>query len=170
VLLVGRACDEHPGWRGPVLFCHDGSDAASAALVPARAWAAALDVPIELVEVFHPLDLTIAEAPDAVVNAALAVLGPDVRSHIVRSYRPADAIHDVAEEVGASLVVMSTHGRTGLARVALGTVAMAVVRTSLCPVLVTRPPVLAGQGASAVATRNHATAVPVPGSTATSTG
>ncbi len=170
VLLVGRACDERPGWRGPVLVCHDGSAAAAAALVPARAWAAALDVPIELVEVFHPLDVTIAEVPDATIAAARAVLGPDAPSHVVRSYRPADAIHDVAEEVGASLVVMSTHGRTGLARVALGSVAMGVVRTSLCPVLVNRPSVLGGQGASGAATRNHGTAAPVSGSSSTSAG
>ena len=35
VLLVGRACDEDPGWRGPVLVCHDGSEAAATALAPA---------------------------------------------------------------------------------------------------------------------------------------
>ena len=120
---------------------------------------------------FHPLDVTIADPSAAAIDATRAVLGPDVRSHVLRSYRPADAIHDVAEEVGASLVVMSTHGRTGLARVALGSVATAVVRTSLCPVLVNRPPVLAGQGASDA---RHAEPrdrrVPVPGSTSTSTG
>ncbi len=170
VLLLGRACDEHHGWRGPVLVCHDGSAAASAALAPAQVWAAALGVPIEVVHVFHPLDVSIAEASAAAIDATRAVLGPDVHSHVLRSYRPADAIHDVAEEVGASLVVMSTHGRTGVARVALGSVAMAVVRTSLCPVLVNRPPVLADQDASAALTRNHGTAAPVPGSTSSSTG
>ena len=166
VLLVGRACDEHPGWRGPVLVCHDGSAAAGAALAPAQAWAAALGVPIEAVHVFHPLDVSISDASAAAIDATRGVLGPDVRSHVLRSYRPADAIHDVAEEVGASLVVMSTHGRTGLARVALGSVTTAVVRTSLCPVLVNRPPVLVGQEAS-VLTRNHGTGAPVPGATST---
>jgi nucleotide-binding universal stress UspA family protein len=169
VLLVGRACDEHPGWRGPVLVCHDGSAAASAALAPAQVWAAALGVPIEVVHVFHPLDVTIPEASAAAIDATRAVLGPDVRSHVLRSYRPADAIHDVAEEVGASLVVMSTHGRTGLARVALGSVTTEVVRSSLCPVLANRPPVLADQEAS-VLTRNHGADAPVPGSTSASTG
>ncbi len=119
---------------------------------------------------FHPLDVSIADASAAAMDATRAVLGPDVRSHVLRSYRPADAIHDVAEEVGASLVVMSTHGRTGLARVALGSVTTAVVRTSLCPVLVNRPPVLADQEASTALTRNHGTGAPVPGSTSTSTG
>ena len=169
VLLVGRACDEHPGWRGPVLVCHDGSAAASAALTPAQVWAAALGVPIEVVHVFHPLDVSIAEASAAAIDTTRAVLGPDVRSHVLRSYRPADAIHDVAEEVGAALLVMSTHGRTGLARVALGSVTTEVIRTSLCPVLVNRPPVLANQEASVV-TRNHGVGAPVPGSTSASTG
>jgi nucleotide-binding universal stress UspA family protein len=165
VVLVGRACDEHPGWRGPVLVCHDGSAAAGAALSPARVWAAALGVPIDVVHVFHPLDVSIPETSVAAIDATRAVLGPDVHSHVLRSYRPAEAIHDAAEELGASLVVMSTHGRTGLAGVALGSVTMAVVRTSICPVLVTRPPVLAGQGPSAALTRNHGAGAPVPGST-----
>jgi nucleotide-binding universal stress UspA family protein len=170
VLLVGRACDDHPGWRGPVLVCHDGSAAAGAALAPAQVWAAALRVPIEVVHVFHPLDVSIPETSAAAIDATRAVLGPDARSHIRRSYRPADAIHDLAEEVGASLVVMSTHGRTGLALVALGSVTMDVVRMSLCPVLVTRPLVLAGQGPSAPLTRNHGAGAPVPGTRPTSTG
>ena len=170
VLLVGRACDDHLGWCGPVLVCHDGSDSAATALAPGRAWAAALGVPIEAVHVFHPLDVSIAEASAAAIDATRAVLGPDVRSHVLRSYRPEDAIHDIAEEVGASLVAMSTHGRTGLGRVALGSVATAVVRASLCPVLVNRPPLLTAHGTSAPPTRNHGAGAPVPGVASSSTG
>ena len=69
-----------------------------------------------------------------------------------------------------SLVAMSTHGRTGLARVALGSVATAVVRASLCPVLVNRPPLLTAQGTSAPLTRNHGAGAPVPGVASSSTG
>ncbi len=44
-------------------------------------------------------------------------------------------IVDCAEEVGAGLIVMGTHGRRGLPRALLGSVAEKVVRTASCPVL-----------------------------------
>ncbi len=40
-----------------------------------------------------------------------------------------------ARDIGAELVVVGTHGRTGLAHVLLGSVAERVVRSSICPVL-----------------------------------
>ncbi len=48
---------------------------------------------------------------------------------------PADAIVRVAQERSADLIVMSTHGRTGLQHVLLGSVAEKVVRLAPCPVL-----------------------------------
>jgi nucleotide-binding universal stress UspA family protein len=144
VLLVGRACASPPSWAGPVLVCHDGSTAADAALAPALTWAAALGLPLALVHVFHPLDVATAEAPTEAIQGAIDALGPGTVTHVVRNYRPADAIHELAHRLGASLVVMSTHGRTGLARIALGSVAMEVMRSCECPVLVTRPPTLDG--------------------------
>ena len=50
-----------------------------------------------------------------------------------------EVICDRAREVGADLIVMTSHGRTGLARMWLGSVADAVVRNSPVPVLVLRP-------------------------------
>jgi nucleotide-binding universal stress UspA family protein len=139
LLLIGKHCDPHPRWTGPVLMCHDGSSAADAALVPAVTWASALGLPLAIIHVFHPLDVATAEAPTAAIEHALDVLGPAADVHVVRDYRPAAAIHDVARRLEASLVVTSTHGRTGVARVALGSVAMDVVRNSPYPVLVSRP-------------------------------
>ena len=51
---------------------------------------------------------------------------------------PADAIVRVAEERGADLIVMGTHGRTGLQHVLLGSVTEKVVRLAPCPVLTVR--------------------------------
>jgi universal stress protein A len=51
---------------------------------------------------------------------------------------PADAILRVAQERGVDLIVMGTHGRTGLKHVLLGSVAETVMRHATCPVLVTR--------------------------------
>jgi nucleotide-binding universal stress UspA family protein len=50
------------------------------------------------------------------------------------------AIHDFARDTGVDLIVLASHGRTGLARLMLGSVAEAVVRTAPCPVLVLRAP------------------------------
>ena len=51
---------------------------------------------------------------------------------------PADAISHVAEETGAGLIVMGTHGRTGWDRVLLGSTAEKVLREAPCPVLTVR--------------------------------
>jgi len=48
---------------------------------------------------------------------------------------PADTIVRVAQERGVDLIVMSTHGRTGLQHVLMGSVAEKVVRLAPCPVL-----------------------------------
>ena len=47
-------------------------------------------------------------------------------------------IDEVAAKLGADLIVMSTHGRRGVRRLLLGSVAEAVVRTAPCPVLLVR--------------------------------
>jgi nucleotide-binding universal stress UspA family protein len=44
-----------------------------------------------------------------------------------------------AEEIDADLIVMGTHGRTGLSHLVLGSVAEQVIRGASCPVLTVRP-------------------------------
>jgi nucleotide-binding universal stress UspA family protein len=51
---------------------------------------------------------------------------------------PAAEILRIAAEQQASLIVIATHGRTGLKRLALGSVAEQVIREAPCPVLVVR--------------------------------
>ena len=51
---------------------------------------------------------------------------------------PARRIVEHANETGADLIVMGTHGRSGLGHLLLGSVAERVVRTAACPVLTTR--------------------------------
>jgi nucleotide-binding universal stress UspA family protein len=54
-----------------------------------------------------------------------------------------DAGHEIAHyasQVEADLIVMPSHGRTGLARVLLGSVAERTLRLAPCPVLVLRKP------------------------------
>ena len=54
---------------------------------------------------------------------------------VEQSDQPANEILRYAESANIELIVMGTHGRTGLARVVVGSVAEAVVRAAPCPVL-----------------------------------
>jgi nucleotide-binding universal stress UspA family protein len=53
---------------------------------------------------------------------------------------PATTIVKFAEEQGVDMIVMGTHGRTGLSRLLMGSVAESVVGRSKCPVLTLRQP------------------------------
>ncbi len=66
--------------------------------------------------------------------------GLNVREQIIRSNNPSQAICEFAElEEGMCMVVMSTHGRTGLSRLLMGSVAQRVVKNLRCPVTLVRP-------------------------------
>lgn len=56
----------------------------------------------------------------------------------VRFGNPGHEVAEYAEQIGADLIVVPSHGRTGLGRVLLGSVAERIVRLSHCPVLVLR--------------------------------
>lgn len=51
---------------------------------------------------------------------------------------PFQTIIDIARDKNVDLIVMGTHGRTGLTHVLMGSVAEKVVRLAPCPVLTTR--------------------------------
>jgi len=53
---------------------------------------------------------------------------------------PATSILEEAEREGSDLIVMSTHGRTGLAHMLMGSVTEQVVRNAYCPVFSIHPP------------------------------
>jgi nucleotide-binding universal stress UspA family protein len=56
----------------------------------------------------------------------------------IRRGSPADEIVSEAKEWGADVIVLSTHGRTGLGRLFLGSVANSLVHHAPCPVLLHR--------------------------------
>ncbi len=53
---------------------------------------------------------------------------------------PGDVIAQVARAHGADLIIMGTHGRTGLSRLVVGSVAETVMRRAPCPVMTVRVP------------------------------
>lgn len=59
---------------------------------------------------------------------------------LVRSGDPAQEIVAAADEVPDAVIVMATHGRGGMERWLIGSVADKVMRTAPCPVLLVRPP------------------------------
>jgi nucleotide-binding universal stress UspA family protein len=67
--------------------------------------------------------------------------GPDLKCPVEARLgrgEPAAEILRAADEVGADLIVMGTHGRGGLGRVLMGSVAESVLREAPCPVLIAR--------------------------------
>ena len=56
----------------------------------------------------------------------------------VRAAEPARAILAAAEEHGVALITVGTHGRKGIARMLVGSVAEQVVRNATCPVITIR--------------------------------
>jgi len=84
--------------------------------------------------------------------------------HLLRRGMPAESILETAEEEGATLIAMTTHGRTGSARWVMGSVAEKVLQASSRPVLVTRsfPPTQSRGKLEALPVRN--VLVPLDGS------
>jgi nucleotide-binding universal stress UspA family protein len=87
------------------------------------------------------------------VKAALDALhlpepGVEVKYRVAEGDTAAEIVR-LARALRADLIVMGTHGRTGLGRLLLGSVAEAVLRRAPCPVLTLREPF--GAGAAGVA-------------------
>jgi universal stress protein A len=79
-------------------------------------------------------------------SAELARVLPEARQTTIAVTRavvmgsPSLKIVETAEAEHVDLIVMATHGRTGLSHLLIGSVAERVVRTAPCPVLTIRPP------------------------------
>ena len=63
-----------------------------------------------------------------------------VNSEVLTGDSPAEAICKRAQEIGATLIAITTHGRTGLPHLLMGSVAEGVVQKAPCPTLVMRRP------------------------------
>ncbi len=143
VILVGpRGGAEPLQAPGRMLICVDGSPASLTVVPSACEWARALHLDVEVAFVAHPLDVEDAVHPDTVLGPVaeqVAAEGLAVHPVLLRSSYPAGEVVDLAETLPASMIAMTTHTRTGLARFVLGSVTMGVLNTAPCPVLVTRP-------------------------------
>ncbi len=151
---------------GPVLVPLDGSPLAEEVLAPAGDLARLLGVNITLLRVVKPVPASdIPDDPPAereaqallnrtrevhreVIHEASSYLlgvaerlraeGLHVGTRVTVQEQPAAAILSEAEATGAGLIAVTTHGRRGLVRVLMGSVADKVVRGAPIPVLVHR--------------------------------
>lgn len=140
-----------------VLVPLDGSDLSEAALPAAQELASVLKASLVLMQVVplpvatYPYDPGLAYYafdPEAQLAEARAYLesvaqplvaaGMDVQVHTESGF-PAPAIAAAAREKVADVIVMATHGRSGLARLMLGSTTTGVVQQASVPVLLVRP-------------------------------
>ncbi len=134
-----------PHWRtesfnGPVVVAHDGSPGEHAAIRAARVWATALDVPTILLHVHQPLGAKTSEVMPTLVEAQRQLGGASLE--LLASTFPAGAIREYVHEVDASLLALSTRGRTGMLTASTGRTGTWILRESPCPLLVAHPPAL----------------------------
>jgi nucleotide-binding universal stress UspA family protein len=73
-------------------------------------------------------------------DAALATQGLTSHRQLLVEGDPADEILRLADEMGADLIAMGSHGRTGVLRVLMGSVSRKVLDHAKCPVLIVRIP------------------------------
>jgi nucleotide-binding universal stress UspA family protein len=139
------------------LIPHDFSPYADRALTYAIDLGKALHAHLTLLHIIQslPLAVGIGDASAALADTYLQDLESEANRRLNEAYRrvqqaglqgdamvlhgvPFQTIIEVAADKHTDLIVMGTHGRTGLTHIFLGSVAEKVVRLASCPVLVVR--------------------------------
>lgn len=93
----------------------------------------------KLSELKRQFDLAMQEAEGALEQFIARECPGCSASHLIVDSSPVDAILDSAAKAGADLIVLGTHGRGGLNRFLLGSVAERILRETKVPVLVVKP-------------------------------
>ncbi|WP_435319969.1 universal stress protein [Haloarchaeobius sp. TZWSO28] len=137
-----------------ILLPTDGSDGTSAAAKHAAELASNYDATVHVLSVVDTRNRfespsagisaavweeTERERAEAAVESTIAALPDDVRTEtVIREGVPKTAILEYVDENPIDLVVMATHGRTGLDHYLIGSVAEKVVRQCPAPVMTVR--------------------------------
>lgn len=138
-----------------ILAAHDGSAPADQALLYAAELAGKLGAELHLVTVMPDLCLSAEDVTPhecGLINTSLehatqgafkraqelmASHGVRVQAHF-RTGRPADAILDAAQEIGADMIVVGSQGRHGAKRWLMGSTSSKVAEYAQCKVLVVK--------------------------------
>ena len=164
VKAIGNERISHEGKIRSLLVPVDGSELAECILPHAAAVAKAMNLPIELIRAYslfigaavHPpydvgslplsADDRIVESVKKEAEEYLAIKESQLHAWGINKVARFSILADAAEQIietaqktPLSLIVMSTHGRSGIGRWVLGSVAGRVIRQSGEPVLVVRP-------------------------------
>jgi nucleotide-binding universal stress UspA family protein len=137
-----------------ILHPTDLSDQAYVALDFACALAKCFDAELVICHIAPPPTVTTAEGmiitvptgeENEQISARLKGVVPGASgirtSHLLLYGDPVDEIVELAGNTKADLIVMETHGRGGLGRLLLGSVAEGVMRKAPCPVLTVKAPI-----------------------------
>jgi nucleotide-binding universal stress UspA family protein len=84
------------------------------------------------------IDQLVVDNQTALDQLARTKCTAQVGQVLIKTGDARDVINQTAKELGADLIVMGTHGRRGISRALLGSVAETVVRTAPCAVLTVR--------------------------------
>lgn len=158
VLLVRGQLSWQPGGLGKIVVPLDGSELSEAILPAVARLAGPFDFRIELVRAIEPLPAyAAAEISTARTEEMIALEESDAEQYLAKVAAPleakglrvgrsigrglaVDVILRRAEEAGTGLIAMSTHGRTGVGRLLVGSVAGRVLHASPVPVLLWKAP------------------------------
>jgi len=145
LVVIGPHATEPRSLAGNIVIPVDGSKFSESSLTLAGAWGIGFGARPWIVQVTAP---GVSPTTDFVESSYTARLARDLRAathheidfEILHGTPAAKAIVDFASANDARLIVMSTHGRTGLRRLRLGSIAAGVVHGATCPVVLHRPP------------------------------
>lgn len=134
----------------PVDFSESSDHVLEYAVEVAKRFGAAIDlVHVYQFPLYAMADGVLPASPDVLAQTELSKLlderskrfgdrGVQVKTHLKLGMAYVEIVQ-LAKEIGAQLIIMPTHGRSGLQRFILGSVAERVLRTSPVPVLVVPP-------------------------------
>lgn len=148
LLLAGPDLSED--WTGPirtVLICLDGSPLSEAVLPPAVAFARSIGADVRLIQVLKPSfghGGPGADSGEWVYLRRMAdhmpeKYGVQANWDVLHGKDVARAVVEYSALIQGAVIAMTTHGRTGLQRVIMGSFAREVVHSARSPVLVLRP-------------------------------
>jgi nucleotide-binding universal stress UspA family protein len=129
-----------------ILYATDRSECSQAAFRVANALARDWGARLVILEVVPPPVVIYGPPTESYLEQLRKELDqmpvPDARIQVERRLvegNPATEILRAAEETHCDVIIMGSHGRTGLSRLLLGSVAEAVLRQAVCPVLIMKP-------------------------------
>lgn len=136
VLVVPK---ESGMWEKGILLAVDGSRFADAAAMAASSLARRCGLPVTVLSVCANDDLK-CDLVQAMADRVRDLLRQEgvAADSVVREGNPARAIVDAAAENDCDLIIVGSHGRSGLDRLLMGSVSQQVVIQANCPVLVTK--------------------------------